>query len=153
MEDGFDFLGFRIQWRRKRGTDKWYVYFFIAARPVRSVKAKIRALTRRTSQANPADVLIRLNQIVHGWTNYFRHAVAKHTFRMLGIFLWHRVIMWLKTLHRWSWKDIRSWLLGPDGSWLPIAVDGVELVNPARTPAITRYRYRGDTIPTPWTTA
>jgi RNA-directed DNA polymerase len=153
MEDGFDFLGFRIQWKRKRGTDKWYVYAFIAARPIRSVKAKIRALTRRTSQANPADVLIRLNQIVHGWTNYFRHAVAKHTFRMLGIFLWRRVIMWLKTLHRWSWKDIRKWLLGPNGSWLPIAVGGVELVNPARTPAITRYRYRGDTIPTPWTIA
>ena len=24
MSDGFDFLGFRIQWRRKRGTTKWY---------------------------------------------------------------------------------------------------------------------------------
>ena len=27
MADGFDFLGFRIQWRRKRGTrDRWHVY-------------------------------------------------------------------------------------------------------------------------------
>ncbi|MFJ1677944.1 reverse transcriptase domain-containing protein [Streptomyces sp. NPDC088251] len=25
MSEGFDFLGFRIQWRRKRGTDKWHV--------------------------------------------------------------------------------------------------------------------------------
>ncbi len=114
---------------------------------------KIRSLTRGTSQANPADVLIRLNQIVHGWTNYFRHAVAKHTFRMLGIFLWRRVTMWFKTLHRWSWKDIRKRRLGPHGSWLPITVDGVELINPARTPAITRYRYRSDTISTPWAIA
>jgi RNA-directed DNA polymerase len=153
MEDEFSFLGFHIQWRRKPGSTKWYVYTFIAARPIRSVKAKIRALTRRTSQVNPADVLIRLNQIVHGWANYFQHAVAKHTFRMLGAFLWHRVIVWLKTLHRWSWKDIRKRLLGPHGSWLPIAADGVELINLARTPAITRYRYRGETIPTPWATA
>ena len=50
MRDGFDFLGFHIQWRRKRGTTKWYVYTFIADRPVRALKAKIRALTRRTSQ-------------------------------------------------------------------------------------------------------
>lgn len=99
---------FGIRRRRKRGSDKWYVYAFVAARPVRSVKDKIRALTRRTSQADPRDVLIRLNQIVRGWANYFRHAVAKHTFRMLGAFLWHRVIMWLKTMHRWSWKDVRS---------------------------------------------
>jgi RNA-directed DNA polymerase len=153
MRDGFDFLGFRIQWKRQPGSDKWYVYTFIAARPIRSVKDKIRALTRRTSQVNPQDVLIRLNQIVHGWANYFRHAVAKHTFRMLGIFLWHRVIMWLKTLHRWSWKDVRAQFRGPHGSWLPITADGIELINLARTPAITRYRYRGDTIPTPWATA
>ena len=50
MSEGFDFLGFRIQWKRKRGTNKWYVYTFIADRPFRSVKAKIRALTPRTSQ-------------------------------------------------------------------------------------------------------
>ena len=47
MSDGFDFLGFHIQWKRKRGTNQWYVYTFIADRPVRSVKAKIRALTHR----------------------------------------------------------------------------------------------------------
>jgi RNA-directed DNA polymerase len=26
MSESFDFLGFRIQWRRKRGTNKWYVH-------------------------------------------------------------------------------------------------------------------------------
>ncbi len=42
MSDGLDFLGFRIQWRRKRGTTKWYVYTFIADRPIRSLKDKVR---------------------------------------------------------------------------------------------------------------
>jgi RNA-directed DNA polymerase len=153
MEDGFCFLGFHLQWKRKPGTAKWYVYTFIADRPIRSAKDKIRALTRRTSQANPRDVLIRLNQIMHGWANHFRHAVAKHVFHMLGDFLWRRVIMWLKTLHRWTWKDVRRHLLGPHGSWLPITADGIELINLSRTPAITRYRYRGDTIPSPWPSA
>jgi RNA-directed DNA polymerase len=63
MSEACDFLGFRIQWKRKRGTAKWYVYTYIADRPIRSVKAKIRALTRRLSQQNPTYVLIRLNQI------------------------------------------------------------------------------------------
>lgn len=35
----------------------------------------------------PEDVLIRLNQIVHAWGNYFRHAVAKHEFHRFGDFL------------------------------------------------------------------
>jgi RNA-directed DNA polymerase len=49
MNDGFDFLGFRIRCCRKFGTSKWYVYTFIADRPIRSLMAKIRALTNRTS--------------------------------------------------------------------------------------------------------
>jgi RNA-directed DNA polymerase len=152
MADGFDFLGFRIQWRRKRGTvNQWHVYTFIADRPVRQVKDKIRALTRRTSQADPREVLIRLNQIMHGWANYFKHAVAKHTFCTLARFTWQRVIRWIMTLRRWKWKDVRRWLLGPNGSWLPIHADGIELIDLARRPAVTRYRYRGNTIPNPWT--
>ncbi|MFD4949602.1 group II intron maturase-specific domain-containing protein [Streptomyces sp. NPDC058409] len=81
--------------------------------------------------------LIRLSQIMRCWANYFRYAVAKHTFRMLGAFLWHCVIKWLKTMHRWSWKDVRNGVLGPHGSWLPITADGVELINLARTLSIT----------------
>jgi Group II intron, maturase-specific domain len=80
MSEGFDFLGFRLQWKRKRGTHKWYVYTFIADRPFRSVKAKIRALTPRTSQQDLRAVLIRINQITRGWANYFKHAIAKRTF-------------------------------------------------------------------------
>ena len=79
MSEGFDFLGFHIQWRRKFGTDKWHVYTFIADRPVRQLKDKIRALTRRTSQQKLRDVLIRLGPIMRGWANYFKHAVCKHT--------------------------------------------------------------------------
>ena len=40
LSQGFDFLGFRLQWKRKRGTTKWYVYTFIADQPLKSVKAK-----------------------------------------------------------------------------------------------------------------
>ena len=67
---GFDFLGFRIQRRRKRGTNKWYVYTFIGQRPIRSLKTKIRATTHRASQQDLAGVLTRLGQIMHGWANY-----------------------------------------------------------------------------------
>ena len=61
LDDGFGFLGFRIQRKRKRGTSKSYVYTFIDQRPIRSVKAKIRALTHRTSQQDLRTVLTRLN--------------------------------------------------------------------------------------------
>jgi RNA-directed DNA polymerase len=70
MGESFDFLGFRIQWRRKRGTNKWYVYTFIPDRPIRALKDKVRALTSRLSQQPLRAVLIRLNQIMRGWSHY-----------------------------------------------------------------------------------
>ena len=152
MADGFDFLGFRLQWKRKGGTNKWYVYTFIADRPVRSLKAKIRALTHRTSQQDLKTVLIRLNQIMLGWANYFKHAVAKHRFSSLDDFTWWRLIRMMRARHHWRWKDVRRQLTTPDGRWRPISAEGTGL---ARMAAITvsRYRYRGTRIPTPWSPA
>jgi RNA-directed DNA polymerase len=150
MSEGFDFLGFRIQWKRKRGTSKWYVCTFIASRPIRSLKDKVRALTSRTSQQPLRDVLIRLNQIMRGWANYFRHAVCKHTMNALDNFVWHRVIRWQKKQHRWNWKDVRRWLTGYNGRWRRPAADGTELFNLAKV-TVTRYLYRGSKIPSPWT--
>ena len=149
MSDGFDFLGFRIQWKRKRGTNKWYVYTFIADRPIRSVKAKIRALTHRTSQQDLGTVLIRLNQIMRGWANYFKHAVAQAHLQQAGPLHLVAGVRWLRTRHRWKWTDVRRRLTDPNGRWQPIAADGIELFNLETVP-VTRYRYRGNKIPNPW---
>jgi RNA-directed DNA polymerase len=149
MSDGFDFLGFHIQWKRKRGTNKWYVYTFIADRPIRSLKAKIRALTHKKSQQDLGRALIRLNQIMRGWANYFKHAVAKRTFSSLSHFAWQRVMVMMRHRHRWKWKDVRDWLTDHTGRWHQPAADGIELFDLAKVP-VTRYRYRGQKIPSPW---
>jgi RNA-directed DNA polymerase len=148
MRDGFDFLGFHIKWMRKRGTDKWFVYTFIADKPVREFKRKIRALTHRRSQVAFGVALTRINQIQRGWANYFRYAVAKHTFDRLYAFVWWRIITWVMYRHRMSWTALRRRFKGPHG-WRPIVVDGIELFNIASV-SVTRYRWRGTTIPSPW---
>ncbi|GEL16583.1 group II intron reverse transcriptase/maturase [Pseudonocardia asaccharolytica DSM 44247 = NBRC 16224] len=149
MSEGFDFLGFHIQWRRKRGSNRWYVYTFIAQRPLRQLKDKIRALTNRTSQQAPRAVLVRLNQIMRGWVAYFRHAVCKTTLKALDHFVWRRVSSWWMVLHRWNWTDLRRRFTDRDGRWRRLSADGIELFATVSMP-VTRYRYRGNTIPTPW---
>ncbi|MEO5874577.1 MAG: group II intron reverse transcriptase/maturase [Streptosporangiaceae bacterium] len=149
MSEGFDFLGFRIQWRRKKGTNNWHVYTFIANRPVRSVKVKIRALTHRLSQVSLEYVLDRLNMIMHGWANYFRHAIAKNVFSMLDNFTWWRLIRMMMHRFRWRWKDVRRIFVNPEGHWLQITAGKVER-RPIATIPVTRYRYRGSKIPHPF---
>ena len=150
MSDGFDFLSFRIRWKRKRGTDKWYVYTFIADRPVRSLKAKIRALTHKTSQWDLASLLTKLGQILRGWANYFKHAVAKHTFGKLGDLVFWRIAHMLRARHHWSWGQLRRHLTAATGRWR-IEADGIELFRIEKV-TVSRYTYRGNKIPTPWPT-
>jgi RNA-directed DNA polymerase len=95
------------------------------------------------SQQPPWDVLIRLNQIMRGWSAYLRHPVAKHTTCSPDNFVWHRVIRWWKKLHRWNWRDVRRHHTGPHGRWKRPSADGVELFNLA-TVRTARYRYRGN---------
>ncbi len=151
MSEGLDFLGFHIQWRRKRGTNQWYVYTFIADRPLKAVKGKIRAMTHRVSQADPRTILTRINQILRGWANYFRYAVCKHTLSNLRHFVQWRIFRWLRKLHRLPWKQLRRQFVTPSGRWRPVAMGGIELFDPSSV-TVTRYRYRG-AIPTPWATA
>jgi RNA-directed DNA polymerase len=149
IDEGFDFLGFRIQRRRQRGSNKRFVYTWPSKKALASIKAKVRAITRGGTNQPLAVVLRRLNSVLRGWANYFRHAVSKATFDYLGAFSWRRVICWLRHKHRranWKWLR-RRYLPG----WRP--TDGeVTLFNPTSI-AVTRYRYRGGQIPTPWTRA
>ncbi|WP_281262620.1 group II intron maturase-specific domain-containing protein [Nonomuraea fuscirosea] len=111
--------------------------------------AKVRALTPRTSQHDLAKLLRRINQITHGWAAYFQHAVAQRTFDSLDHFTWCRLIRMLTVRHRWKWRDIRRRYVMPNGQWQPITAGGIEW-NRTAAIAITRHRYRGNTISNPW---
>ncbi len=41
-------------------------------------------------------LLIRINRLLRGWTNYFRHGVSKAIFSYLDTFTWRRVLGWLR---------------------------------------------------------
>lgn len=149
LREGFDFLGQHLVWRRKQGSHKWHVYTFISRTALRSVKAKIRAWTHRSSQQPLGVILTQLNQIMRGWAQYFRHTVAKSTFAMVDNFTWWRVIRLLTRRYRWRWKDVRAALTTPTGRWVQPSADGVSLCRIAAIP-VTRYRYRGTKIPNPF---
>jgi RNA-directed DNA polymerase len=148
IDEGFDFLGWHIQRRRKRGTGNYYVYTYPSRRSLAAIRDKVRTLTRRTSQPNLRLLLLRVNAALRGWANYFKHGVSKRCFDRLGSFAWRRVVRWLRQRHLGlNWTAIRRRFLN---GW-QIVYDGITLYNPA-TVTITRYRYRGARIPSPWST-
>jgi RNA-directed DNA polymerase len=112
--------------------------------------AKVRALTGRSRHLTLEDLLRQLNLVLRGWSAYFRHGVSKATFGYLDAFAWHRVTAWLRKRHKGiRWKDLyRRYLTGRPGN--RPAENGVTMFDTAQV-TVTRYRWRADHIPTPWT--
>lgn len=149
IDEGLDFLGFRIQRQTREGTNRAYVHTFPAKKALASIMRKVKTITRQGTNNALSDRLRQCNAVLRGWTNYFRHGVSSDTFGYLRHYTWWRVVRWLRRKHRRTgWKKLRARFLHHDGkTWV---TDGaVELVDPMKV-AVTRYRYRGD-IPTPWT--
>ena len=147
IDEGFDFLGFRIQRQTKRGSNKRYVYTWPAKKAFASIKAKVKAITKQGTNQPLSAVLRQLNGVLRGWTTYFRHGVSKTTFAYVHQFTWLRVVGWLRRKHRRaSWRFLRRRYLA--NRWWP-EHDGMALFD-CRAVPVTRYRYRGTRIPTPW---
>jgi RNA-directed DNA polymerase len=92
ISDGFDFLGFNVRKYKNKLLIKPSKENIIRVK--RNLKAKLREC--RDSRA----VVERLNPIIIGWSNYYRHCIAKHTFNQIGnAYLWKRVWEWTGKKH------------------------------------------------------
>jgi len=154
IDEGFDFLSFTIRRMRKRGTSKRYVYTTPSRKAIQAVKDKVSAMTYRSTRNLSPDVLIQsINRALAGWANYFRHGVSKAVFNAIDAHAWGRIMRWLRHKHKRrcstiGMPELRRRFCVPS-TW-QFAVNGVRFSG-ASSVAVTRYRYRGSNIPTPWT--
>jgi RNA-directed DNA polymerase len=139
IDEGVDFLGWRIQRHRKRGSDRRYVYTYPARKAVKAVTGKVKAIDSNL----PLDALLsRLNPALRGWCVYFRPGVSTNAFSYLTFYTWQQVGRWLRRKHhRSARKDLRRRYYKGD-AWWP-ASEERQLFNPAKV-GTTRYRYRGN---------
>ena len=100
IDEGFDFLGWHIQrraWRSRSG--KTAIYTYPSKKTLASIIDKVRTLTRRANHRTLADLLRRLNPVLRGWCNYFRHGVSARTFGYLDHYAFWRIVGWLRKRH------------------------------------------------------
>jgi RNA-directed DNA polymerase len=151
IDEGLDFLGWRIQRHRKKGEDRYYVYTYPAKKALRAICQKVKDVCRGTNIDQPLSVLLhRLNPVLRGWCAYFQPGVSSKTFQYLAQIVWRQVWAWLRRKHRKTgWKTLRRRYC--NGGWWPS--DGKTRLLHTGSISTTRYRYRGAAIPTPWTAA
>lgn len=120
IDDGFDFLG-------------WTFRKFKGKLIIKPSKASIKALVMKCSNIilkqgqaiSQYQLIIRLNQVIRGWSNYHRHMVASQAFSSINNTLYLFLKQWAKHRHPnksswwrlnkyWHNKGVKRWLFMTD---------------------------------------
>jgi RNA-directed DNA polymerase len=93
IDDGFDFLGFSI--RRYSGK----LLIKPSKGSIKTFLAKIRTCIKSNRTATTEQLIRQLNPMIRGWTNYYRHVVAKKTFSYVDSQVFLALYTWIKRRH------------------------------------------------------
>jgi len=109
-EATFNFLGFGFQKVLNRKKTKRVVFCFPTAKAQKTIRAKIREITRN-KPVKVSEVVEKLNPVVRGWVNYFRIGNSGRIFLKIRDYTEMKVRGFIR--HRqvkngYGWKEITS---------------------------------------------
>lgn len=84
-KDGFDFLGFRFVRRYSKKRKKWITYSNPSPRAMNRVRERIRQRTDKSviGYLKLEEVVKKLNLLLIGWSNYYKHTNARESFQKI----------------------------------------------------------------------
>ncbi len=101
IDDGFDFLGFNV--RKYKGK----LLIKPSKSSIKRIKAKVRDYLHANKTLRTDVVIAKLNSIIHGWANYYRHVVSQKVFGDLDHAFWQMTWQWARRRHP---KKSKGWV-------------------------------------------
>ena len=114
ISTGFNFLGHTV---RKFGD---IVLTTPAKSNVKALREKIRLCIQSALGLSQETLLRKLNPIIRGWANYYRHGAAKRTFNKLDCYVFRKLWRWVARRHpdkSAKWKR-RKYFSAAGKNWL-----------------------------------
>lgn len=136
-KQGFDFLGFHLRkvesWKWR---GRWYLQRWPSARAMKSIRARVKQLTDRRYAGTELEIVVqRLNLVLRGWGNYFRHGNSARKFSQIDSYVHERLAMLASAKHGLTG---RHWATRFNGEWRRrlgvYALTGTVSYGPARAP-------------------
>jgi RNA-directed DNA polymerase len=128
ITEGFNFLGFNV--RKYEVNNKYKLLIKPSKESVQKARDKIKEIFHQMRGCNVEALIWKLNPILRGLGNYWRHQVAKEVFSDIDHYVFGKVVKHLKRLHpNKSWKWIKKRYFKPDihgqskNRWLLTAPD------------------------------
>jgi len=91
IDDGFDFLGYRMVGDKRWSDGQWSLFSQVPEKAIRRFREAIKAITRNTF-ADEVAVWTALSGLIRGWGNYYAYAAESRLMDQLDAFIYHQ--MW-----------------------------------------------------------
>lgn len=153
VEDGYDFLGYRVVQQKSRRTGRMVGKLFIPRQKLKDLRHKIKVRVRETQpNVSLTELIGRLNPIILGWRNYYRHAIgASRDFTGLDWWMRQRIGRWLqKKYPKAAWHRIRRRFAGATRGNRARWCEGNAQLRFFREGGTSYFPYRAIRIPNGW---
>ncbi|MCP4023680.1 MAG: group II intron reverse transcriptase/maturase, partial [Desulfobacteraceae bacterium] len=93
IDSGFDFLGFNI--RKYNGK----LIIKPSKDSIKEIKRKIKTIISKNKASTQDSLIGKLNPVIRGWGNYYRHVCSKKIFSDIDSYTFYRIWHWAKRRH------------------------------------------------------
>lgn len=105
IEEGFDFLGQHI--RKYRNGRQCKLLIKPAHKNVHTFLTKVRSIVRDNKGATAGNLILQLNPVIRGWSQYHQHVVSKETYHKVDHAIYQLLWQWAKRRHP---NKVRHWV-------------------------------------------
>ncbi len=99
INDGFDFLGFNVRQYAIGKNGKVKTLIKPSKDSIKGIKEKIRVVCKGGKSLSQEALISKLNPIIRGWANYYRHGVSKEIYGSVDNYTWKCIWNWCTSRH------------------------------------------------------
>ena len=143
IEHGFDFLGVNIRKYNKKLLIK------PSKENVKTFLKKVKGIINENKATSQKQLIMLLNPVIRGWTNYHKHIVAKQTFSYVSYRIYKMLWKWSKRRHhnKGNYWIRRKYFKTIDTRRWVFCEDGLELFEPPYVAIKRHIKIRGEANP------
>jgi group II intron reverse transcriptase/maturase len=90
IDDGFDFVGYRLKGDKRWSDGKWCLFSRVPPKAIQRFREAVKAITRKTFTDEVA-AFTALTGLIRGWGNYYAYAAQSRLMDSLDAFIYREV--------------------------------------------------------------
>ncbi|HWS85030.1 MAG TPA: reverse transcriptase domain-containing protein [Ktedonobacteraceae bacterium] len=151
IQDGFDFLGQNV--RKYKEGKRYKILIKPSKKSVHALLEKIRTIVKKNKALPAGKLILLINPILRGWTQYHQHQVSKKIFQSIDDAIFHLLRWWIKRRHpgkSYTWMTKKYFTSVGGYNWTfhgQVNGHNVYLLKAGRVPIRRHVKIKGDANP------